>query len=81
MRDRSATPVQVLERIYKRARELGLRYPYLGNVYNHAFESTYCPKCGALLIERRGFSMMPRLLDRDHCRECGETIPLVLHVP
>ena len=77
MRDRGATPVATLERIYARAREMGLRFPYLGNVFGHRFEHTWCPKCGALLIERTGFST--RFVDlADHrCGKCGEAIPYV----
>jgi pyruvate formate lyase activating enzyme len=81
MLDQEATPVATLEAIYHRAKELGLQYPYLGNVWNHTYENTYCPHCGALLIERQGFQSRLRQLDRDRCRQCGETIPLVLHVP
>ena len=54
--DRGATPLATLEKIYTKAKELGLKYPYMGNVYNHRYENTYCPVCGATLIERHGFS-------------------------
>ncbi len=56
MRDRGATPVALLEKICTRAKELGLRFPYLGNVPHSRYQNTYCPACGAMLIERRGFS-------------------------
>jgi len=81
MLDRNATPLSTLARIYARAKELGLRYPYLGNVYNHPYENTYCPACGALLIERQGFASRICDLDNGRCRKCGERIPLVLAVP
>jgi len=80
MTDRDATPVSTLERIYRRARELGLRFPYLGNVYNHPYEHTYCPRCGALLIERKGYTIMIRDLEEHRCRACGETIEIVTDV-
>jgi pyruvate formate lyase activating enzyme len=80
MTDRRGTPVATLEKIYKKARELGLRFPYLGNVYNHDYENTYCPKCGAMLIERKGFSSRLRGLDGEHCRNCGEKIEIVRDV-
>ena len=39
-----------------RAREIalskGLHYVYTGNVHDRAGGSTFCPSCGALLIER-----------------------------
>jgi len=77
MTDRGATPVATLEKIYRKARELGLRFPYLGNVYNHQYENTFCPSCGATLIERQGFSSRIRMLDGRRCRKCGEQIELV----
>jgi len=77
MQDRNATPVSVLERIHRQARDLGLRYPYLGNVYPHPLESTYCPRCGALCIERRGFSAVFRNLEGNMCTRCGERIEFV----
>lgn len=80
MTDRGATPVALLEKICTRAKELGLRFPYLGNVAHHPFENTYCPACGALLIERRGFSSRITGLDDRQCTSCGETIGIVRHV-
>lgn len=77
MKDRNATPIAVLEQIYHQARELGLRFPYLGNVYPHPFESTYCPRCGALCIERRGFSAVFRNVSGRTCTKCGERIEYV----
>jgi pyruvate formate lyase activating enzyme len=77
MKEPGPTPVAVLERIYKQARDIGLHYPYLGNVFQHRFESTYCPVCGALLIERQGFSSVFRNLSEKKCTQCGEAIPYV----
>ena len=72
MTDRGATPLATLEKIYKLAKELGLRFPYLGNVYNHPYENTYCPVCGVTLIERQGFSSKILALDGQQCRNCGD---------
>jgi pyruvate formate lyase activating enzyme len=80
MTDRSATPVETLEKIYDHARELGMRYPYLGNVFGHSYENTYCPVCGALLIERTGYALRFRELDGTSCSACGEPISFVEHV-
>jgi pyruvate formate lyase activating enzyme len=76
MRDREPTPVATLERICRRAKELGIRFPYLGNVPGHPFENTYCPKCGALLVERAGYHTAFRQLKGDRCGECGERIEI-----
>jgi pyruvate formate lyase activating enzyme len=80
MQDLDATPFKTLERIYRQAKDLGIRYPYLGNVPPGPYENTYCPSCGALLIERAGFSSRFVDLDGDRCRRCGERIPVVRSV-
>ena len=80
MTDQGATPVATLEKIYNKAKELGLRYPYVGNVWDSGYENTYCPACGAMLIERQGFSSLMRDLDGEQCGNCGEKIEIVRHV-
>ena len=80
MTDRAATPVATLEKIYRRAKELGLRFPYLGNVCPHPFEHTYCPRCGELLIERAGYEIAIRNLDNHRCGRCDEVIEIVTDV-
>lgn len=80
MTDRGGTPVALLEKICGRAKELGLRFPYCGNVGYSKYENTYCPACGALLIERQGFSSHVTGLDDRQCTGCGETIEIVRHV-
>jgi pyruvate formate lyase activating enzyme len=80
MTDRIATPAAVLEKIYRRAQELGLKFPYTGNVYSQMYENTYCPACGTTLIERRGFSSRFLALDGEQCSNCGEEIEIVRHV-
>jgi pyruvate formate lyase activating enzyme len=77
MRDRPATPLALLEKIYRRAKELGLHYPYIGNVMGTPYEHTYCPACGAMLIERSGRQTWFRGLEDERCGACGEQIPYV----
>jgi pyruvate formate lyase activating enzyme len=81
MTDRIPTPVATLEKIYRKAKELGLRYPYTGNVSGHPYENTYCPACSSTLIERQGFSSRLPGLDGEQCRNCGEKIEIVRHAP
>jgi pyruvate formate lyase activating enzyme len=80
MLDRGPTPVATLEKIYRKAKELGLKYPYTGNVFSPEYENTYCPACGTTLIERRGFSSRFLGLDGQKCKNCGETIEIVRNV-
>jgi pyruvate formate lyase activating enzyme len=81
MLDRGPTPVATLEKIYAKAKELGLRFPYTGNVFSPALENTYCPDCGATLIERRGFASRFVDLEDRQCKKCGEKIEIVRNVP
>lgn len=78
MTDIPATPLAGLEKIYRYAKEGGLRYPYIGNVAGHEYTNTYCHNCGSLLIERVGFMDRFVHLDGDECGVCGEKIPIVL---
>jgi pyruvate formate lyase activating enzyme len=77
MIDRGPTSVAVLEKIYTLAKDLGLHYPYLGNVRSHQYENTFCPSCGAVLIERMGFASRFLALEGRECRQCGEKIAIV----
>ncbi|RLI07018.1 AmmeMemoRadiSam system radical SAM enzyme, partial [Candidatus Bathyarchaeota archaeon] len=44
----------------------------------HPGENTYCPECGALLIERYGFSILDYCITEEgRCPECGHPIPIV----
>ncbi|HOI60957.1 MAG TPA: AmmeMemoRadiSam system radical SAM enzyme, partial [Methanoculleus sp.] len=77
MLDARPTAVRTLEKIYERAKELGLNYPYLGNVGGHPYENTYCPACGSLAIERSGYAVRIRGIDDHTCTECGGRIEYV----
>ncbi|MGB4705040.1 MAG: AmmeMemoRadiSam system radical SAM enzyme [Candidatus Saccharicenans sp.] len=69
----SPTPVGTLRKAMEIGKEEGLRYVYLGNVWGEG-EDTYCPSCGALLIEREGFWVRSISLKDGHCPECGQKI-------
>lgn len=69
------TPVETLERAAQIGRECGLNFVYIGNVYGHAGENTYCPKCQKLVIERLGFIIKENNLVNGRCRFCGYKMP------
>jgi pyruvate formate lyase activating enzyme len=74
----SSTPIENLERAYDIAKKQGMRFVYLGNVAGHRYESTWCPSCNELLIERLGFMIVNVNLTKDKkCPKCGEKIPIV----
>lgn len=68
------TPLETLEKCHSIAKEAGINYVYLGNVWNHKFENTFCPVCGKLLIRRQGYFTKVEGLKGDKCSECGEKI-------
>ena len=72
--DRPPTPVETLHRAHAIGRAAGLRYVYVGNVPGDEGESTRCPGCGALLVERRGFRVGKVRLKDGRCPDCGTAI-------
>lgn len=76
MTDRSSTPATTLTRARRLAREIGLSYVYTGNVHDSEGGSTWCPGCGALLIERDWFTLGRWGLDeKGRCRSCRHQVP------
>jgi len=82
MMDLPETPVATLEKLHAVAKAEGLEYVYLGNVWGHPLEHTYCPACGAVAVRRFGFTIQAWNLDAENrCRACGHRIPIVGHPP
>jgi len=76
------TPIPTLERLHGIAKAEGLDFVYLGNVWGHRLEHTYCPGCGAVAVQRYGFAIRSwNLDDENRCRACGRAIPMVGHLP
>ncbi len=76
MRDVPPTPVATLARARRIATGHGLRFVYGGNVADPSAQSTRCPCCGLIVIERSGFSVLARRLDvAGRCARCGADIP------
>lgn len=69
------TPISTLEKLHSIARAEGLRYVYIGNVPGHKAESTYCPFCGQLVLERVGYQVEKIELRNGRCRYCNALIP------
>jgi pyruvate formate lyase activating enzyme len=74
MADTPPTPARVLQRAYEIGKEVGLQYVYVGNLPGNQTESTFCPKCGQLVIERTGYWLGKRRLKDGNCASCGTTI-------
>lgn len=82
MMDLPETPVPTLESLHRIATGEGLEFVYLGNVWGHPLEHTYCPACGTLAVERVGFTIRRwRLEEGNKCRKCGYALPFVGRPP
>ncbi len=73
LRDIPPTPLKTLIKAYEIGKEEGLNYVYTGNIPNTDTESTYCPKCGELLIRRNGYNVELKNinLNKGICKKCG----------
>ncbi len=74
MLDYPPTPPATLERARQIALEAGLHYAYVGNVYDRARESTYCPHCGQCLIERDWYEIGAYHLKGNRCAFCDTAV-------
>jgi pyruvate formate lyase activating enzyme len=78
MEDRPSTSVQSLLRAAETGAAEGLNFVYAGNLPGSVrnFESTYCPGCRALLVERIGYRILRNRMDASgRCPECRRAIP------
>jgi len=77
MTDSPPTSVKTLLRAAEIGQEAGLNYVYAGNIPGRVgeYESTSCPKCQTVLIERRGYVIHSyRLTAQGSCPKCGQKI-------
>jgi pyruvate formate lyase activating enzyme len=72
--DRPSTPLKTLLAARKTGLDCGLKYVYMGNVPGEEGESTFCYKCGKMLIERIGFYIKRNKVDQGLCPHCGAQI-------
>ncbi len=72
--DRPRTPLETLKKARDMGIEKGLKYVYEGNVTDEGSESTYCPNCKGLLIERSGYRIKQNIIKDDKCSICSTKI-------
>jgi len=74
MVDRPRTPASTLKRARAIAQAAGVRYVYVGNVYDDEGQTTYCPSCQRALIRRSWHDLLEYNLEGNRC-PCGAVIP------
>jgi len=69
------TPSTILRRARLQAKSIGLHHVYTGNVNDIEGQSTYCPDCNSLLIERNWYDLGYWGLDEQgRCKKCGHKL-------
>jgi len=75
MNDIPGTPVDTLIRAQQIAQAAGLQYVYTGNVHNREGDTTHCPSCNSVLIERDWYEIEQyRLTPDGNCPDCNARI-------
>ncbi len=74
LKNLSFTPENILIKARETAMKAGIKYVYIGNVPGSAADSTYCPKCKKIVIERKGFNVLTNNIINGRCKYCGEKI-------
>jgi pyruvate formate lyase activating enzyme len=76
MVDLPNTPARTLRRAREQALKAGLKHVYTGNVHDARGQSTYCPSCGEMLVERDWYALGTWNLDAaGRCRFCETPLP------
>jgi len=75
MRDKERTPASTLKRARKTALSSGIKFCYVGNIYDTEGQTTYCPECKSALIERDWHSVNFNKMNNNKCSNCGIIIP------
>jgi pyruvate formate lyase activating enzyme len=74
MHDQVVTAQVQLQRAVEHGQKAGLRYVYTKELERGRMLHTYCPGCRALVIERRGYSLIRNNLRDGYCRQCGYSL-------
>lgn len=66
------TPIEILYKAHKIAKEEGLKHVYLGNLPKSKYNNTYCPHCSNILIKRKLMGIEKKFFDSNgNCNFCG----------
>ncbi|HEY4387585.1 MAG TPA: AmmeMemoRadiSam system radical SAM enzyme [Ktedonobacteraceae bacterium] len=74
MLDQAVTSQALLQRAVESGQKAGLRYIYCKELERGRMLHTYCPHCHALMIERKGYSLVSNNLRDGCCGACGYAV-------
>jgi pyruvate formate lyase activating enzyme len=72
------TSYKTLTMAYEAAKKKGIDFVYVGNVNVGDEDDTFCPKCGARVIDRDGFWVKSTNLKGNRCGKCGADLNLII---
>jgi len=73
--DVKPTPAATIVRARQLGLDNGLKYVYSGNISDEKGQSTFCPECGRVVLERRGHTLTQKWLNKGCCNDCCTEIP------
>jgi pyruvate formate lyase activating enzyme len=73
MTDKLRTPAATLQGARRIALAAGIKFCYVGNVFDDEGQTTYCPACKSVLIRRSWHDILENNLNGDRCA-CGARI-------
>jgi pyruvate formate lyase activating enzyme len=74
MQDIAPTTEEKLVEAYDIAEDVGLKYVYIGNIMTKGGESTKCPRCRKIVVDRLGFEIRKNNLKNKKCSTCKTKI-------
>jgi pyruvate formate lyase activating enzyme len=69
------TPQKTLEDAREVGLEAGLKFVYIANLPGHEGNSTFCPNCKKIVIQRLGFLTKGMYMNKAACKFCGAKLP------
>ena len=69
------TPQKTLEDARDIGLDVGLRFVYIANLPGHEGNSTFCPNCHKIVIQRLGFLTKAKYMNHAACKFCGTRLP------
>jgi len=73
-----STPKKTLDMAYEVAKDVGLKYVYVGNVYDPKKNTTFCPNCETIIVERQGYTISCKNLTKANtCNNCKAKINII----
>jgi pyruvate formate lyase activating enzyme len=74
VRNIPATPTEALENARREALDVGLHHVYVGNLFGHDAEHTFCPADNTLLVKRVGYKITENNVKDGKCPTCQRPV-------